>query len=94
MNQYEIDKLNKEVARLSLENEAIVSRIENMKSEIENLIDSKIEELKDWVQEHTLNGNDIESLDEVGTYYSSAIAELQQELKARFPDFRCWELIL
>ena len=93
MNQYEIEQLNKKITRLELENEAIVDRMESMKGELKNLINSEMEELKNWVMENTLNANDIRCFSEVGNDYADAIRELQKELKVRFPDFQCWEMI-
>ena len=37
MNRYELDKLNEEVKRLTMENEALVDRIERLQERIANL---------------------------------------------------------
>ena len=39
MNRYELDKLNEEIKRLTMENEALVDRIERLQERIANLED-------------------------------------------------------
>jgi uncharacterized protein (UPF0335 family) len=73
MNRYELDKLNEEVKRLTMENEALVDRIERLQERIANLEDI----IKDNV--YTQGYGDMYVV-------AKAVHEMQRELKELHPD--------
>ena len=73
MNRYELDKLNEEVKRLTMENEALVDRIERLQERIANLEDI----IKDNV--YTQGYGDMYVV-------AKAVHEMQRELKELHPE--------
>jgi len=73
MNRYELDKLNEEIKRLTMENEALVDRIERLQERIANLEDI----IKDNV--YTQGYGDMYVV-------AKAVHEMQRELKELHPD--------
>ena len=77
MNRYELDKLNKEIERLTMENEGLANRIDEL--------DEKIEKLQ-----NTINVLEIEldrQYNNSQTYnVAKAIHEMQRELRHLHPE--------
>mgnify|MGYP003116010237 CR=1 FL=1 len=73
MNRYELDKLNEEIKRLTMENEALVDRIERLQERIANL--------EEIVEDNVYTKG-------YGDMYvvAKAVHEMQRELKELHPD--------
>ncbi len=86
MNRYELDKLNKEVKRLTMENEGLANRIDELVEKIKLLEHEKIREL-----EHKIERLEIEldrQYNEDSQIYNvaKAVHEMQNDLKKLHPE--------
>ncbi len=80
MNQYEIDKLNKAVERLTMENEALVDKIE--------LLEERIANLEEIVEDNVYSKG-------YGDNYlvAKAVHEMQNDLKKLHPELDFCNLV-
>ena len=80
MNRYELDKLNKEIQRLTMENEALADRME--------LLEERIANLEGIIEDNVYTQG-------YGDMYvvAKAVHEMQRELKELHPELILFNLV-
>ena len=85
MNQYEIDKLNKEVKRLTMENEGLANRIEGL--------DERIRDLENKIKTLEIEWDSCFNEDSQTYNVAKAVHELQNDLQRLHPELTFNNLI-
>jgi len=85
MNRYELDKLNEEIKRLTMENEGLVDRIE--------VLDERIRDLENTIERLEIEWDSVFNQDSQTYNVAKAVHELQNDLQKLHPELTFNNLI-